>query len=236
MADPEIKSSTPIDYTSPPATSPSPQTPPQETPEQTDPGTTQEENSSNSNIRSIISTIVLFLAAPILALVLILFVIQSYEVDGQSMETTLQNKDLLIVSKVPKTLSRITGSDYIPSRYTIIIFSRDESGGLGGQTRQLVKRVIAVPGERVVVNEGKVRVYNAQNPEGFDPDEGQEYSKSIKTTPGNVDITVQEGQVFALGDNRTNSLDSRFFGPVDSDDIVGRLGVRIFPLNKAQSF
>jgi signal peptidase I len=152
------------------------------------------------------------------------------------METTLQNKDLLIVSKVPKTLSRITRSDYIPSRYTIIIFSRDESGGLGTQTRQLVKRVIAVPGERVTVMDGKVTVYNAQNPDGFNPDEGQEYSKSIKTTPGNVDITVQEGQVFALGDNRTNSLDSRFFGPVDSEDIVGRLGVRIFPLNKAQSF
>ena len=236
MADPEIKSSTPMDYTNPPSANPSPQTPTEQPPAPSEPDSPSEDSSSGSNIRSIISTVILFLAAPILALVLIMFVIQSYEVDGQSMETTLENKDLLIVSKVPKTLSRITRSDYIPSRYTIIIFSRDESGGLGGQSRQLVKRVITVPGERVTVMDGKVMVYNAENPDGFNPDEGQEYSKSIKTTPGNVDITVQEGQVFALGDNRTNSLDSRFFGPVDSDDIVGRLGVRIFPLNKAQSF
>lgn len=235
MANPEIKSSSPVDYNSPPLNSASQAGTTEIQP--VDPATPPEEQSSSgSNMRSIISTVILFLAAPVLALVLILFVIQSYEVDGQSMETTLQNKDLLIVSKIPKTVSQITRKDYIPERYTIIIFSRDESGGLGGQTRQLVKRVIAVPGERVVVNNGKVTVYNTQNPDGFDPDEGQEYSKSIKTTPGNVDITVQEGQVFALGDNRTNSLDSRFFGPVDSDDIVGRLGVRIFPLNKAQSF
>jgi signal peptidase I len=236
MADPEIKSSTPVDYTVNPPTPVAQPTATEPKLEPIDPNNPPEETASSNNMRSIISTVMLFLAAPILALVLILFVIQSYEVDGQSMETTLQDKNLLIVSKVPKTLSRITGSDYTPSRYTIIIFSRDESGGLGGGTRQLVKRVIGLPGERVTVNNGKVTVYNAQNPNGFDPDAGQEYSKSIKTTPGNVDITVQEGQIFALGDNRTNSLDSRFFGPVDSDDIVGKLGVRIFPLNKARSF
>lgn len=240
MTDPNIKTSTPVDYSNPPSNPPTqsmgtniePFDPnnPDPTPDQAP------EDTSTGKMRSIISTVALFLAAPLLALVLIMFVIQSYEVDGPSMEETLQNKDLLVVSKIPKTMATITGKPYIPPRYEVIIFSRDESGGLGGQTRQLVKRVIALPGERVTVVDGIVTVYNQQNPGGFKPDENQEYSESIKSTPGNVDLIVREGEVFVLGDNRNNSLDSRFFGSVNADDIVGKLGVRIFPLNKARSF
>ncbi len=192
---------------------------------------------TSKNWRNIVSTIVLFLAAPLLALVLILFVIQSYEVDGPSMEQTLQNQDLLIVYKLPRTLARITGKDFIPSRYEVIIFSRDESG-IGQGNRQLVKRVIGLPGERVTVRNGRVTVYNKQNPNGFNPDQGQEYAKTITpSSNGNdVDITVREGEVFVLGDNRNNSLDSRYFGNVAAKDIVGKLGIRIFPLNKARTF
>lgn len=229
---PQIRTSTPFNYSGPPpASAPQPSPPPdKETPD-------DNEASKSHSIRNIISTVALFLAAPLFALFLIVFVIQSYEVDGPSMQETLHNKDLLIVNKVDRTLARITRKDYIPPRYQIIIFSRDESGGLGGgNVRQLVKRVIGLPGERVVVKDGSVTVYNSQHPEGFNPDGGKEYSKTIKTTPGNVDVTVQEGQVFAMGDNRTNSLDSRYFGPVDAGDIVGKLGIRIFPLNKAQKF
>jgi signal peptidase I len=197
-----------------------------------------EENTptKNTNIRNIISTIALFLAAPLMALVLILFVIQSYEVDGPSMEQTLQNKDLLIVNKLPRTISRITGRDYIPERGEIIIFSRSESGLGGESTRQLVKRVIALPGERVTVKDGRVTVYNEQQPNGFNPDALVTFTKDYKDTPGNVDVTIQEGEVFVMGDNRNNSLDSRYFGPIIAEDIVGNLGMRIFPLNKAQRF
>lgn len=222
---PTIQPSTPYDYSATPqGTSPTP----------SQPDNQEKANQTARNIRSIVSTVALFLAAPLLALVLILFVIQSYEVDGPSMEQTLHNKDLLIVTKVPKTVARITGKPYIPPRGQIIIFSRDEGGA--GQSRQLVKRVIALPGERVSVKDGTVTVYNQANPEGFRPDKDKEYSKTITNTPGNVDLTVQPGEVFVLGDNRTNSLDSRYFGPVNANDIVGKLGVRIFPLNKAQTF
>lgn len=213
---PEIRPSAPYNY----------QPPSEQTPEEV----------SGRSLRNIISTVALFLAAPLLALVLILFVIQSYEVDGPSMQETLHNKDLLIVEKLPRTMARITGKDYIPPRYEIIIFSRDESG-IGQGARQLVKRVIGLPGERVTVNNGKVTVFNTQHPNGFNPDEGQEYAKTITTTAGNdVDIIVREGEVFVLGDNRDNSLDSRYFGNVASKDIVGKLGIRIFPLSKARTF
>lgn len=236
---PEIRSSSPYDYSGPP-----PSTSPQKVSEQPplnnsgdDRDDDQPGDPKKHTIRNIISTIALFLAAPLLALFLIVFVIQSYEVDGPSMQETLHNKDLLIVDKLDRTWSRLTRKDFIPPRYEIIIFSRDESGGLSGSNvRQLVKRVIALPGERVIVNDGHVTVYNSQHPDGFNPDANQEYSKTIKTTPGNVDLTVRPGQVFVLGDNRTNSLDSRYFGPIEAHDIIGKLGMRIFPLNKAQTF
>ncbi len=189
------------------------------------------------NTKGIVSTIALFLAAPLMALFLIVFVIQSYEVDGPSMQDTLHNKDLLIVNKLDHTFSRITNRDYIPNRYDIIIFNRDESGGYEkSNVKQLVKRTIGLPGERVVVNNGIVTVYNKEHPEGFNPDEGKEYSKTIQTTPGTTDLVVQSGDIFVLGDNRTNSLDSRFFGAISNKDIVGKLTFRVFPLNKARSF
>lgn len=89
---------------------------------------------------------------------------------------------------------------------------------------------------RVVVKDGTVTVFNKEHPDGFNPDKDKEYSKSFSTTNGNVDVTVQPGQVFVMGDNRGNSLDSRYFGPIDDSTIVGKLGMRIFPLNKARTF
>ncbi len=189
-------------------------------------------NSKSDTMRNIISTVMLFLAAPLLALFLITFVIQSYEVDGPSMQQTLQDKDLLIVNKIDRTLARITSRDYAPPRYQVIIFSLNESGS----ARQLVKRVIGLPDERVVVKDGVVTIYSSKHPNGFNPDKGQEYSKSFSSTKGNVDVTVPDGYVFVMGDNRDNSLDSRYFGPIADKTIVGKLGLRIFPLNKAQTF
>lgn len=233
---PEIKSSSPYDYSGePPTNSPIPE----QQPLTPDSQQTEEENTEpkSNAIRNIISTIALFLAAPLLALFLIVFVIQSYEVDGPSMQQTLQNKDLLIVSKIDRTMARITHRDYIPPRYQIIIFTLNESGGIGGgESRQLVKRVIGLPGDQVVVKDGVVTIYNKEHPNGFHPDEGKEYSKSFSSTNGTVDVEVKPGQVFVMGDNRGNSLDSRYFGPIEDSSIVGKLGMRIFPLNKAQTF
>ena len=117
------------------------------------------QESKFQNSKSLVSTIALFLAAPLFALFLIVFVIQSYEVDGPSMQETLHNKDLLIVSKLDHTFSRITNRDYIPPRYEIIIFNRDESGGYESpNVKQLVKRVIGLPGDRVIVKGGVVTI------------------------------------------------------------------------------
>jgi signal peptidase I len=192
---------------------------------------------SREGWRSALSTIAILIIAPLIAFTLTAFVFQSYEVDGPSMETTLQNHDRLIVVKVPRTIARITHHAYIPQRGDIVIFSKTEDFDFNGtQERQLIKRVIGLPGERVVVKDGTLTVYNKEHPEGFQPDRTMAYGKVITTTTGNVDVTVPADQIFVCGDNRTNSLDSRSFGPIPAKAIVGKLVLRIFPFSNAESF
>jgi signal peptidase I len=188
--------------------------------------------------RGVISTVAILVAAPLVALMLTAFIFQSYEVDGPSMETTLQNQDRLIVWKVPRTVARLTNHDYIPHRYDVIVFiKRGLLEGNSSQEKQLIKRVIGLPGDRIVVKDGHITIYNSDHPEGFNPDSNREFSQNIATlTTGNIDITVKPGQVFVCGDNRTNSLDSRSFGPIAAEDVVGKMVIRIFPLNSFKSY
>lgn len=194
------------------------------------------EDEKKEGIRSIISTIAILIIAPLIALLLTAFVFQSYEVDGPSMESTLQNSDRLIVYKLPKTIARVTGGQYMPKRGDIVIFNRRDSAEFGtDSTRQLIKRVIALPGERIVVKNGSITVYNAANPNGFHPDDAP-YGKVIEATSGDIDITVPKNQVFVCGDNRPQSLDSRAFGPVPTSDLVGKLILRLYPFSKAKAY
>lgn len=190
-----------------------------------------------SAFRELLSTFGILLTAFLVALFIIAFVFRSYQVDGPSMENTLQNADKLIIWKVPRSWSRLTGHDYIPKRGDIVVFTESGLSEFGQEdSKQLIKRVIGLPGERVVVNDGKYTVYNEQHPEGFDPDATLPYGKNIPVTSGNVDVTLAEHQVFVSGDNRPDSLDSRAFGPINADQIVGKLVVRVFPIGEAKIF
>ncbi|HEX8763015.1 MAG TPA: signal peptidase I [Candidatus Saccharimonadales bacterium] len=183
------------------------------------------------------STIAVLLLAPLVALFLTAFVFQSYQVDGPSMETTLQNNDRLLVWKLPRTWARITKHDYIPKRGDVVIFVERDSTGLGqGSGKQLIKRVVALPGERVVINNGILTVYNKENPKGFQPDRTLPYGNVIPETSGKRDVTVPKGSLYVVGDNRNNSLDSRSFGPIEAHDLVGKLVLRVWPLGNAKKF
>lgn len=186
---------------------------------------------------NVFSTIAVLLLAPIVALFLTAFVFQSYQVDGPSMEPTLQHNDRLIVWKLPKTWSRITGHQYVPNRGDVVIFAEHALANFGlDQNKQLIKRVIGLPGERVTIKDGIVTVYNKEHPLGFQPDETLPYGNVIGESPGDVDTIVGDHQIFVLGDNRGNSLDSSEFGPVASHDIVGKLVVRVLPIDTFKRF
>lgn len=193
-------------------------------------------NSGGNPRRELFSTIAILILAPILAILLTVFVFQSYQVDGPSMESTLHNNDRLIVTKVGKTWSRITGGKYIPDRYSIVVFNYEGQSNYEIQNKQLIKRVIGLPGDRIVIKDGITTIYNSEHPDGFYPDKTGPESTVINTTDGNIDETLGPGEVFVMGDNRGNSLDSRMFGPVSSNDIIGRLFVRIYPFGSVKKF
>lgn len=194
----------------------------------------------NHRLRSTLSTIGILLLAPIIAILLTAYVFQSYQVDGPSMQNTLHNGDRLIVWKLPRTWARITGHQYVPKRGDIIILS--ESGllkyGDTQDTKQLVKRVIGLPGDHLVIKDGVITVYNKQHPNGFVPDKTLPYGANgaIPITTNNEDITLGSNQIFVCGDNRGDSLDSRIFGPVQTSQVIGKLVARILPLSDAERF
>ncbi|GAC1392728.1 MAG: signal peptidase I [Candidatus Saccharimonadales bacterium] len=183
------------------------------------------------------STVFIIITAIIIAFLLINYVFQSYEVDGPSMQTTLQNHDRLMVYKVPRTFSRLTGHPYIPQRADVIVFIKHDLAEFGiNQDKQLIKRVIGLPGDRVTVSNGVITIYNKSHPDGYNPDNAAPYGKVIQTTPGNIDEIVPPESVFVCGDNRVNSLDSRRFGSIPVKDIVGKLVLRIYPLGTVTPF
>lgn len=161
-----------------------------------------------------------------------LFVFQTHHVVGNSMFPNLKDNDYLITSKLGRTQAlagKLIGEDgeYIPKRGQVVVFKYPKQPDL-----IFVKRVVGLPGERVVVSpEGTVRVYNRQNPEGFNPDVGYEPSDTFTGTP--TDTTVPEGSIFVIGDNRApnGSSDSREWGPVPSDKIIGTAAIRLLPLS-----
>jgi len=189
--------------------------------------------------RTALSTIGILIAAFFVAFLIMFFVFRSYQVEGPSMEPTLSNGDRLIIWKFPRTWARVTGETYIPNRGDIIVFSEQGLTAADGSTKQLIKRVIGLPGDRVVIKDGEVRIYNKHNPDGFEPDISMPYGQGLAlgTNPEEeIDETIGSNEVFVMGDNRDNSLDSRTFGPVDANDIVGKLVLRMFPVSKAERF
>lgn len=199
--------------------------------------TAPEAPAPHENLKSILLTVAILLLAPLVAIFLTAFVVQSYQVDGESMQTTLQNHDRLIVDKLPRSWARLTHKNYVPHRGDIIIFNQADLPGYVGE-KQLVKRVIGLPGDRVVIKDGSITIFNTDNPGGFNPDTagGYKLASPVTTSPEPINIKLTSDQVFVCGDNRSNSEDSRYFGPINVRDIDGKLVLRILPFNKIHRF
>lgn len=183
-------------------------------------------------------SIAIFLASVGLAAWLINgFIFQSYYVDGTSMTPTLRNDDRLIIDKVEHTWAGLQGKQYVPGRGQIVVLDSSIVGA-NGHEEQLIKRVIGLPGDTVIIQDGKVTIKNSDNPNGFDPDEKLGLKLDPTYTAASIELTLGDHQVYVMGDNRSEggSYDSRSFGPIDTSKLVGRLWARILPLDKAQVF
>lgn len=169
------------------------------------------------------------------------FVFRSFNVLGPSMETTLFTGDRLIVNRLPVTWAQLQNKQYTPQRGQIIVFKNPQyNPGQGDEF--IVKRVIAFAGERVVVKDGILTVYNKEHPDGFQPDKAQANdpeSHPGSPTSGNVDTVVTDGTLFVSGDHRAGdfSYDSRSgLGLIPLYDVVGPVNMRIYPLNKVRFY
>lgn len=165
------------------------------------------------------------------------FIFRTFSVVGPSMEPTMYTSDRLIVNRLPVTMSQIKNTTYIPERGEVIVFKNPRFNSTG-RDEYIVKRVIGLPGERVQLANGVLKVYNAEHPEGLNPDTGITDTPSSPIS-GEIDTTVPAGTLFVVGDHRneTFSFDSRNgLGFVPLYDVIGPVGLRIWPLDKLRTF
>ncbi len=176
---------------------------------------------SKNDTNEIKSFIIQLVIAVIVSVIIIVFVGRIAIVDGSSMLPTLNDNDVLIIESMTRHFGKINSGD-------IVIMKIPEL--MGGKKKYAVKRVIATQGQHVVITEGKVTVDGNVLNEGYINGHETLIENSVYD-----DVVVPEGCVYVLGDNRLpdKSRDSRNYGPVNKDRIIGKCWLRIFPFNKA---
>lgn len=148
------------------------------------------------------------------------FVAEPYIVSGTSMSPTFETGHYLIIDKISYRFNP-------PKRDDVIVMKFPED-----TSRDFIKRVIGLPGETVEIHNGAVTIINKENPEGIKLDES--FVKFPKTD--NITYTLTSGEYFVMGDNRAGSYDSRSWGPLPTEDIIGRPLLRLYPVNDIDIF
>lgn len=175
----------------------------------------------------------LVLVALVIAVIIKTFLVQAFWIPSSSMENTLLVNDRVLVNKLSYRFGDV-------HRGQVIVFDdprgeeRDGEGFIGAVVRnvaeavglstprsEFIKRVVGLPGETIEISGGRVLV------DGVALDEP--YLKPGAGMPDFGPMVIPEGHVFVMGDNRSASQDSRFFGPIPEEDIVGRAFVVIWP-------
>lgn len=151
------------------------------------------------------------------------FLVQPFYVKGASMEPNFHDHEYLIINEIGYRFGEPKRGDVVVLRYP-------------NDPRQFfIKRVIGLPGERVVVSGGAVTIYNDEHPDGWRLDESA-YLPEGRITTGNEDVTLDSDTYYVFGDNRAASLDSRTFGGVNRKFIVGKVWFRGWPPEKLAVF
>lgn len=153
--------------------------------------------------------------ALLVALVVKVFLFQAFVIPSESMVPTLEVGDRVLVNKLSYRLHDVHRGD-------VVVFERPPAAATPGDDSDLIKRVIGLPGDTVEGSGGVVFV----NGQPLD----ERYLPASAVTLDFARVDVGENEIFVMGDNRQNSRDSRFFGPVPTDLIVGRAFARVWPL------
>ncbi len=169
-------------------------------------------------VRVLAEWIAVFVGAFLVAIILRYFVIQSFYIPSESMESTLTENDRVLVNKLSYRLHDVNRGD-------VIVFRRDPN--TPGDTDDLIKRVIGLPGETVEIRAGAVYIDGLLLDEPYlDPDVVMD---DYPSTP------VPDDEFFVMGDNRDQSFDSRWIGTIPRGRIVGRAFVLFWPLNRVDA-
>ena len=149
------------------------------------------------------------------------FLVQPFYVKGASMEPNFYDHEYLIIDEISFRFRD-------PERGEIIVFRypRDPD-------QYFIKRVVGMPGETIEINNNRVVVYNNEFPNGT---ELQEEYLNGETTFGKEKVTLGENEYYVLGDNRDSSLDSRSFGALERNEVIGRVWLRGLPLSRIGVF
>lgn len=167
-------------------------------------------------IRNTVEWILVIGGALVVALLIKTFLFQAFYIPSESMEPTLIDRDRVIVNKLSYRLHDVNRGD-------LVVFDRPPNEP-PTEIDELIKRVIALGGETVEARQGEIFIDGRRLEEPY----LAERASSGSFGP----VLVPDGHVFVMGDNRNNSRDSRVFGPIDEDLIVGRAFVRVWPLGR----
>lgn len=167
--------------------------------------------------------------AVVVAFLLRLFVVEPFSIPSGSMEPTLEPHDRIVVNKLSYDFHAVHRGD-------VVVF-RKPPGEYAPGISDLVKRVVGLPGETISAHDGQVYINGKYLPEPWLPKVDQGVTTFPSSIPGCLpsppgSCHIPPGEYFMLGDNRTNSADSRFIGPVSSRLFVGRAFVIVWPLNR----
>jgi signal peptidase I len=183
-----------------------------------------ESGKGHRRLQSSLEWVAVVIGALVVALVVKTFLFQAFYIPSASMEPTLEKGDRVLVNKVSYDLHDVNRGD-------VIVFELDPKDVGPDGIKDLIKRVIGLPGDEIESRDGVVYVngraldepYLAEGTITGDPKDSQ--------NPAIEKQTVPEGHVFVLGDNRSNSADSRYpyRGPIPIDTIVGRAFVLVWP-------
>lgn len=139
------------------------------------------------------------------------------------MEPSFEDGDYLIIDEISYRFKK-------PVRGEVIVFRFPED-----PKQFFIKRIIALPGETVEIEDNQVTVFNEDAPAGFAVNESG-YLAPNQITEGNLKIKLEEGEYFVLGDNRIHSSDSRRWGSLNESFIIGKTFIRAWPFDKAAYF